>query len=299
MALTVRFYFEALRGGKPVLSKKKKYDTLSLVTLGVPPKTGAAMSQQFDKKKAAKTIRLVLDQIRTVADPRLLREYRALFKKEVSLFRRSWAAAYLFFLRDQGAGAGRAGKDRARGPGSPGGPPDKPGRAPGRGPRNRPDEGRRAGVSLAEKDSRLLFINAGRNRRVFPREILGLISAKTGVPKEDIGAIRILDNYSFIQVRDSAADSIIQALNGQSFRGKALAVSYARARKENGEDSAGKGRDGGELAPATDEPEASGDGEAAPAPDEPEASAGGEAAALPEQDEDHPDEKAVYADPRQ
>jgi hypothetical protein len=65
------------------------------------------------------------------------------------------------------------------------------------------------------------------------------------VSREDIGAIRILDNYSFIQVRDTAADAIIEALNGMSFRGRVLSVDYARTRKDgsgNGaEDDVGNG----------------------------------------------------------
>jgi hypothetical protein len=88
---------------------------------------------------------------------------------------------------------------------------------------------------LPEEESARLFINIGRNRRVFPREILGLIGAKTSVPREDIGTISILNNYSFIQVRSSAAPEILEALNGASFRGRTLTVNYARARKEDDE----------------------------------------------------------------
>ncbi|GHV06702.1 hypothetical protein FACS189485_15680 [Spirochaetia bacterium] len=94
---------------------------------------------------------------------------------------------------------------------------------------------------LPEEESRRLFISIGRNRRVFPREILGLITVKAEISRDDIGAIRIMDNYSFVQVRDSVADDIIEALNGQPFRGRTLTVNYARARKEDsgpGEDRA-------------------------------------------------------------
>jgi hypothetical protein len=200
---------------------------------------GKKMPSQFDKEKTKKNLALILDRVKTEADPQLLNEYRALFKGEVSLFRRSWAAAYLLMLYDQG-GLGRFEKDRNRKSGGPGQRPDTPR------PRNRKavekaaDEGSRNDAPryypLADEESKRLFISIGRNRRVFPREILGLINAKTAVPREDIGAIRILDNYSFIQVRDSAADTIIEALNGQPFRGRILSVNYARARKEDGEE---------------------------------------------------------------
>ena len=69
---------------------------------------------------------------------------------------------------------------------------------------------------------------------MFPREILGLINSRTGLPREAVGSIRILDNYSFVQVRDSAAEQIIEALNGYTFRGRTLAVNYAKSRKDGG-----------------------------------------------------------------
>jgi hypothetical protein len=192
----------------------------------------------MNQEKTKQSIRQILNRMKTEADPHLLNEYRSLFKQEVSLFRRSWTAAYLLMLYEQGelGSAGRFDKKRS------GRTPDKPGRSSARKPRTRSDEGGQAGKApypLAEEDSRRLFISIGRNRRVFPREILGFINAKTAIPREDIGAIRILDNFSFVQVRDTVADTIIEALNGQSFRGRVLTVSYARARKENGEDAGG------------------------------------------------------------
>jgi hypothetical protein len=87
---------------------------------------------------------------------------------------------------------------------------------------------------LSDEESRRLFISIGRNRHLFPREILGLIINKAQVAREDIGMIRILDSYSFVQVRDTAADTIIEALNGTMFRGRTLAVNYARSKREEG-----------------------------------------------------------------
>jgi hypothetical protein len=177
------------------------------------------MTSRLDREKVKQTIALILDKIRTDADPVLLNEYRRLFQREISLFRRSWAAAYLLMLFDQGGGL-----DRNR-------PPDRQGEIPRRNLRSEArDAGRR--YSLAEEESRQLFISIGRNRRVFPREILGLINSKTAVPREDIGVIRILDNYSFVQVRDTAAGEIIAALNGQLFRGKPITVNYAKSKKD-------------------------------------------------------------------
>jgi hypothetical protein len=204
------------------------------------------MASQFDKEKTRKKIGLILEKIKTEADAQLLSEYRSLFKKEVSFFRRSWAAAYLLMLADQGQGnGGRFDRNRPAGKFNREGSNSRPdsSRAEARADSSRPEPPRQP---LPEEESRRLFISIGRNRRVFPREILGLISSKTAVSRDDIGAIRILDNYSFVQVRDSAADAIIEALNGKPFRGRTLSVNYARARKEDsGEDQIEDEADGG------------------------------------------------------
>lgn len=184
------------------------------------------MSSRINKEKTRQTIALLLDKVRAEADPLLLNEYRALFKKEISLFRRSWVSAYLLMLFDQGVperintGRSRATERRDR---------EVSDAANGDASRRFPPV-----PALPEGESKRLFISVGRNRRVFPREILGLINSKTGLPREAVGSIRILDNYSFVQVRDSAAEQIIEALNGYTFRGRILAVNYAKSRKDGG-----------------------------------------------------------------
>lgn len=197
------------------------------------------MASQFDKAKTEKNIGFILEKMKTEADPLALSEYRSLFKRKISFFDRSWAAAYLLMLYDQGN------LGRGRGAGASGGKAGKGknnqrGRVPRQGEQkpavdsaeDAPFKNDQARYPLAEEESKYLFISIGRNRRVFPREILGLINSKTPVSRDDIGVIRILDNYSFVQVRDTAADEIIEALNGKPFRGRVLSVNYARTRKD-------------------------------------------------------------------
>jgi hypothetical protein len=198
------------------------------------------MSSRFDKEKTRKNIALVLKRIRSDVDPQLLAEYRRIFKKETSLFRRSWAAAYLLMLFDQQEG-GRKDKGRSRRNASDRNVSESRAPAAAAAPRRRDDEARV--YPLPEEESRWLFMSIGRNRRVFPREILGLILSKTTAPREDIGAIRILNNYLFVQVRDTVADLIIEALDGFNFRGRALAVNYAKSKKYGTADGAEDGED--------------------------------------------------------
>ncbi|MDR2020317.1 MAG: DbpA RNA binding domain-containing protein [Treponema sp.] len=166
-----------------------------------------------NKERTEKTIEIILEKIHTEADPELLNEYRSLLRKKTSLFNRSYVGAYLLMQLEEGDGGsrrrgGRSAVSRTE--------------VPRDNFRTEPDR------SLPEKESARLFFSIGRNRRVFPRELLQLIGTKTQVSRDDVGTIRILDSHSFVQVRSSAADAIIAALNGVSFRGRTLTVNYAR-----------------------------------------------------------------------
>ena len=181
----------------------------------------------FDKENAKQNLKDILDKMQSNTDSTLLHEYYKLFKKEISFFRRSWAAAWLFMYYD--------GKEKPQNP--------------------RPEQYKKSRYSQAnmdytenntektlpnipEEESKQLFISIGKNRRLFPKEIITLIMTRTSTLREDIGLIRILDNYSFVQVRDNKADEIIEKLTGHRFRGRTLAVNYAKPRsgEENSDD---------------------------------------------------------------
>jgi len=177
-----------------------------------------------------KRIRTLLEEIQNEADPVLLNRCRSIFRQEVSFFRRSYMAAYLLLLTQEGKAAVSSSGIRNADAGNRGRRAKSPDIGNGK-------EQAEAPRSLSEEDSVRLFISIGRSRKVFTRDILSLISAKANVARDDIGTVRILDNFSFIQVRNSAANVVIQALNGFNFRGRTLTVNYARNRREGEEDA--------------------------------------------------------------
>jgi len=165
-----------------------------------------------DSEKASKNLKSILEKVNNDADPELLSEYRKLFKKDVSLFRRSWVAAWLFMYYDKKEFPNIKTLTEKK-------PVKKESTEPA------PVE---AESNLSEEESKNLFFSIGKNRHLFPRDVIMFICSKTPVPREDIGSIRILDNYSFVQVRDTRADEIIETLNGLKFRGRTLTVNYAK-----------------------------------------------------------------------
>jgi len=75
-----------------------------------------------------------------------------------------------------------------------------------------------------------VFVSIGKNRRVYPRDLADLFSSTGSVAKADIGEIKILDNYSFVEVDDKLAAAVIEKLDGANFRGRRLTVNFAKKR---------------------------------------------------------------------
>jgi len=159
----------------------------------------------LDKDRARKNLNEILDRMLNEADTAQLHEYYKLFKKEIPLFKRSLAAAWLFKYYNEKESPSISSKSNESS----------------------------QSVSLSDDESTKLFISIGKNRRLFPKEIISLIMSKTQTSREEIGRIRILDNFSFVQVRDTRANEIIKALTGVKFRGRTLTVNFAKAKTDS------------------------------------------------------------------
>jgi len=204
----------------------------------------------------------VVKKIRTEEDPLLLNQYRRLFRSSVPLTLRSYLAAYLLKQIDDGAFPGSFGsalrtgrsfrdkRDRSdrsdrsersdrgnRGEKAP--RADKGARAEKteRASRERPSTENRPveRVVLPEELATTLFVSIGRNRRVFPRDLIGLIMQNVEIDRDHIGDIRVLDNYSFVQVITEDADRVIEGLHEMEYRGRKLVVSYSKKKEESAE----------------------------------------------------------------
>ncbi len=73
-----------------------------------------------------------------------------------------------------------------------------------------------------------VFINVGKNRRVYPSDLIQLLVKTGGINKENIGGIKILDNYSFISINNDVADNVIEKLHNTEYRGRKLTVNFAK-----------------------------------------------------------------------
>jgi ATP-dependent RNA helicase DeaD len=88
-----------------------------------------------------------------------------------------------------------------------------------------------------------LFLSIGKNRRVYPRDLVQLLFSAGQVSKADIGDIKILDNYSFVEVEEKIASAVIGRLDGIQYRGRNLTVNFAKKRSAEDVHAAEKPRD--------------------------------------------------------
>ena len=60
---------------------------------------------------------------------------------------------------------------------------------------------------------------------------------KLKAERSQIHDIKVLDNYSFVEVDSSLGERAIKELSGIEFKGRKLAVNYARKREDKRESS--------------------------------------------------------------
>ena len=87
-------------------------------------------------------------------------------------------------------------------------------------------------VEIPEAEATSIFISIGKNRRVYPRDLVGLLIGVANLDRERIGDIKVLANYSFVQLYSADAPAAIEKLNGYDYRGRKLAVSYSRQKTD-------------------------------------------------------------------
>jgi len=73
-----------------------------------------------------------------------------------------------------------------------------------------------------------LFVGAGRSAGVRPADLVGVITRKSNLSGQDIGAIQIADRFSLVEVPESAADDVVAALQQASIKGRRANVRRER-----------------------------------------------------------------------
>ena len=89
-------------------------------------------------------------------------------------------------------------------------------------------------------NTKTLFLNTGKNKGLYIGELYKIIKTAADIDKDKIKQIRILDNYSFIEISSDKAELLIEKLNNWNFRGRNFSISHARNNRN--QRNSGRGR---------------------------------------------------------
>jgi ATP-dependent RNA helicase DeaD len=75
------------------------------------------------------------------------------------------------------------------------------------------------------------FLGVGRIHKVAPKDIVGAIAGETGIPGKAIGAIRILDSYSFVEIPKEHATEVYSIMKERTIRNQPTGIEPASGKR--------------------------------------------------------------------
>jgi ATP-dependent RNA helicase DeaD len=69
-----------------------------------------------------------------------------------------------------------------------------------------------------------IFVAAGRDAGILPRDLVGAIANVSGLPGHEIGGIDIAERFSLVEVPEDVVEYVIDSLDGARIRGRKVAV---------------------------------------------------------------------------
>jgi superfamily II DNA/RNA helicase len=143
-----------------------------------------------DKEKLELKIDEIIQNIK--ANPEDLAEHKRVYKKKVPIFLRSYFAAQLLKDLDDSS----------------------------------PVKGRK----IPTGNMQTLFVSIGRRRKVHPKDLMKLFQKALDIKSTEIGPIKVLDNYSFIDLEGKLCKKAVDQMNGMEYRGRKISVDFAKKR---------------------------------------------------------------------
>lgn len=195
---------------------------------------------EIDEAKTAEFCKNTISKIETQEDIEILSELFKLYKKNVPLSRRKYVIACLLkeelqhfhyypknSKNESGTGKNRSKNERSQ-------KSEKYSKS-FQGEKtdffNSTEETeihhRRPHVEIEDSESTTIFVNIGKNKGVRPGDFIGLLTGVANIDRERIGGIKVLTNYSFVQLYKDDAPKAIEKLNAYKYRGRKLSVNYS------------------------------------------------------------------------
>ena len=154
-------------------------------------------------------IKELVEEMKLYNNPKELEEMRRVMRKNVPLSMRGYLLAYLYMTRHEGTG--HTGTQR---------------------PRPQQDE-RRPAPKQAPENAVSFYINVGKASKGTAKELAEFVCEKANLKADDIVTIAYKPNYSFIFIKKDAANGVIEAVNGQSYKNRKVKMNYSKEKDEN------------------------------------------------------------------
>ncbi len=198
-----------------VKASEAKKITTSKETLFMDQETKLSPTQE---DVTAGKLQLLAAKVKVDSQPEELEALKKAFRKNVPFTQRANVSAFLlreYLQLNTSKKSSAPSSDKKRAPTS-----KKPAPAPkaAKGP---------AKVREIPEGARTIYINIGKMRRLYAKELSQVLVDKLAITKESIYSIRVHDKYSFVTLDADVAEKAIEVLNGVEIRGRVAAVSYS------------------------------------------------------------------------
>jgi len=74
-----------------------------------------------------------------------------------------------------------------------------------------------------------VFVSAGRDVGVVPRDLIAAIGSEVGLTPRDVGSIEVTERFSLVEVPADVADHVVESLQGVRLRGRKVTVRRDRS----------------------------------------------------------------------
>ena len=155
-------------------------------------------------------VRELVEEMKLYNNPQELEDMKKIIKKNVPFMMRGYLLAYLYVTRNGGNTA-------------------RPAKAHG-------SEHKGAEHKAVQKpvleNATPFYINIGKLSKGSAHEMVDFICEKTGLSSEDILSVAYKQNYSFVYIRNDKAEGVIDAVNGQTYKGRKVKMNYSKEKDE-------------------------------------------------------------------
>lgn len=153
-------------------------------------------------------IRELVEEMKLYNNPQELEDIKKIIKKNVPMMMRGYLLAYLYVTRSGNTAAKTA----------------KPAKAH--------STEHKAAQKPALENATSFYINIGKLSKGSAHEMVDFICEKTGLSSEDILQVAYKQNYSFVYIRSDKTEGVIEAVNGQTYKGRKVKMNFSKDKDE-------------------------------------------------------------------